>query len=93
MSNSPKYDGQNLSSGSAIPVRIKTVPSAPPKLTGNPAGSCDPAVGGDKTVHTPGYVLSVQNAPLAFGDCDIWRDDDNQLVKEANNDYICIDNA
>lgn len=93
MSNSPKYDGEGLSSGSAMPVRIKTVPCAPSKLTGAPAGSCEPAIGGDKTIKTPGFVLSINNGPLGFGDCDIWQDDDNQLVKEANNDYICIDNA
>lgn len=93
MSNSPKYGGEGLSSGSAKPVRIKTVPCAPPKLSGQPAGSCTPAAGGDKTIHTPGYVLTVNNAPVNFGDCDIWQDDDNQLVKEANNDFICIDNT
>ena len=93
MSNSPKYDGEDLGSGSARPIRVKTVPCAPPKLSGEVAGSCEPAVGGDKTIKTPGYVLTVNNGDLNFGDCDIWQDDDNQLVKEANNDYICIDNA
>lgn len=64
-----------------------------PKLSGEVGGSCEPAQGGDMTIHTPAYMLSINNGALNFGDCNVWQDDDNQLVKEADNDHICIDNA
>lgn len=93
MSNSPKYFGASLKAGAARAIRIAKTRCANPKLSGDLGGSCEPVAGGTPVAKAPGYILVVKNGTLDLGDCDIWQDDDEQLVKEDNNDVICIDNA
>lgn len=63
-----------------------------PKYTGPALDSCCPK-NPAQTIEAPVYELLVENPALQFGDCNVWQDDDETLVKEDNNDYICIDNA
>lgn len=63
-----------------------------PKISGPAVDSCCP-VNPAQTIEAPVYELQVSNPALHFGDCNVWQDDDEQLVREGNNDYICIDNA
>ena len=90
----PVYRGPGLNSGLARAVRVVFTKCNPSKLPGAVStDACTPTRGGTPSIKSPSFVLTVDNGLLNFPDCNIWQDDNEELVREGDGDIICIDNV